>query len=188
MDLFSRTMLASSAEAGLTTTDLGRHVPLLRRNVRPGDRVTLLSGCLGSDGRAGGDCILMLTAERITVTRQSRMLGRIRLCLDAPLRAVEHLRWSADPNGPGVELGFTVSETPGAVGARRWHFWLPASHAKRVWRIDAVLAREFRRPGATDHHVLGSLAMPRGTASARSDFEETLTAVLGPELGGAALD
>ena len=188
MDLFSRTMLASSAEAGLSTTDLGRHVPLLRRNVRSGDRVTLLSGCVGSDGRAGGECVLMLTTERLTVTRQSRMLGLIRVCLDAPLRAVEHLRWSADPSGPGVELGFTVADTPGATGARRWHFWLPASHAKRVWRIDAVLAREFRRPLATDHHVLGAGTLPRSMAAARSDFEQTLAAVLGPELGGAAFD
>ncbi|WP_460542121.1 hypothetical protein [Glycomyces halotolerans] len=148
MDLFSRTMLASSAEAGLTTTVLSRHVPLLRRNVRPGDRVALLSGCVGSDGLAGGDCVLMLTAERIVVTRQSRLLGRVRLCLDAPVRAVERLRWSADPNGPGVEVGFTVSEGTGAAGPHRWHFWLPATHAKRVWRIDAILAREFRRPGA----------------------------------------
>ncbi|WP_198586914.1 hypothetical protein [Glycomyces xiaoerkulensis] len=148
MNRFSRTMLASSAEAGLTQTALSRHVPLLCRNVRPGERVSLLTGCVGSDGLAGGDCILMLTSERLVVTRQSRMLGRVRPCLDAPIRGVEHFRWSADPKGPGVDLGFTVPEGAGAAGPGRWHFWLPAEHAKRVWRIDAVLAREFRRPGA----------------------------------------
>lgn len=148
MDPFSRTMLACSAEAGLTTTALSRHVPLLRRNVRPGDQVSLLGRCVGSDGLGSGDHVLMLTGERIVVTRQSRLLGRVRLCLDAPVSAVENLRWSADPAGPGVELNFTVMEGPGAADPHRWHFWLPASHAKRVWRIDALLARAFRRPKA----------------------------------------
>lgn len=149
MDLFSRSMLASSAEAGLTTTALSRHVPLLRRNISPGDQVSLLSRCVGSDGLGSGDHILMLTGERMVVTRQSRLLGRVRLCLDAPVAAIENLRWSADPAGPGVELNFTVLEGPGATEPRRWHFWLPATHAKRVWRVDALLARAFCRPKAT---------------------------------------
>ncbi|MEU6247056.1 hypothetical protein [Glycomyces sp. NPDC047010] len=139
-------MLASSAEAGLTTTALSRHVPLLRRNIRTGDQVSLLSRCVGSDGLGSGDHVLMLTGERLVVTRQSRLLGRVRLCLDAPVAAIENLRWSADPAGPGVELNFTVLEGPGATEPHRWHFWLPASHAKRVWRVDALLARAFRRP------------------------------------------
>ncbi|WP_344492832.1 hypothetical protein, partial [Glycomyces endophyticus] len=142
-------MLASSAEAGLTTTALSRHVPLLRRNIAPGDQVSLLSRCVGSDGLGSGDHVLMLTGQRLVVTRQSRLLGRVRLCLDAPVAAIENLRWSADPAGPGVELNFTVLEGPGATEPHRWHFWLPASHAKRVWRVDALLARAFRRPKAT---------------------------------------
>lgn len=161
MDLFSRTMLASSAEAGLNTTTLSRHVPLLRRNIRPTDRVELLTGCIGSDGLGSGDHMLMLTSERIVVTRQSRLLGRIRLCLDAPVTAVENLRWSADPNGPGVELNFTVLEGPGAAAPHRWHFWLPASHAKRVWRIDALLARAFRRPQAVATPMIVSQRPPQ---------------------------
>ncbi|MDA1362780.1 hypothetical protein O1R50_24390 [Glycomyces luteolus] len=148
MDLFSRTMLACSAEAGLTSTALTRHVPLLRRNIGPGDQVSLLSRCVGSDGLGSGDHVLMLTGERMVVTRQSRLLGRVRLCLDAPVAAIENLRWSADPAGPGVELNFTVLEGPGSAEPHRWHFWLPATHAKRVWRIDALLARAFRRPKA----------------------------------------
>ncbi|RRR96019.1 hypothetical protein [Glycomyces terrestris] len=142
-------MLACSAEAGLTTTALARHVPLLRRNIGAGDQVSLLSRCVGSDGLGSGDHVLMLTGQRLVVTRQSRLLGRVRLCLDAPVAAIENLRWSADPAGPGVELNFTVLEGPHATEPRRWHFWLPATHAKRVWRVDALLARAFRRPKAT---------------------------------------
>jgi hypothetical protein len=159
MDLFSRTMLACSAEAGLTTTALARHVPLLRRNIRAGDQVSLLSRGVGSDGLGSGDHILMLTGERMVVTRQSRLLGRVRLCLDAPVSAIENLRWSADPAGPGVELNFTVLEGPGATEPRRWHFWLPATHAKRVWRVDALLARAFRRPRA-DAWAAGETSRP----------------------------
>jgi hypothetical protein len=160
MDLFSRTMLACSAEAGLTTTALTRHVPLLCRNIGPGDQVSLLSRCVGSDGLGSGDHVLMLTGERMVVTRQSRLLGRVRLCLDAPVAAIDNLRWSADPSGPGVELNFTVLEGPGATEPHRWHFWLPAVHAKRVWRIDALLARAFRRPKADARPATDRLAHP----------------------------
>jgi hypothetical protein len=153
MDVFSRTMLACSAEAGLTTTALSRHVPILRRNISPGDQVSLLSRGVGSDGLGSGDHVLMLTGERLVVTRQSRLLGRVRLCLDAPVAGIENLRWSADPAGPGVELNFTVLEGPDAAEPHRWHFWLPASHAKRVWRIDALLARAFCRPTAVARPV-----------------------------------
>lgn len=160
MDLFSRTMLACSAEAGLTTTALSRHVPFLRRNIRAGDQVSLLSRCVGSDGLGSGDHVLMLTGERLVVTRQSRLLGRVRLCLDAPVAAIENLRWSADPAGPGVELNFTVLEGPGAAEPHRWHFWLPAGHAKRVWRVDALLARAFRRPKAVARPVNAPRSAP----------------------------
>src|SRR5699024_6050249 len=68
---------------------------------------------------------------------------------------------SADPNGPGVELNFTVLEGPGAAAPHRWHFWLPASHAKRVWRIDALLARAFRRPQAVATPMIGSPTLPQ---------------------------
>ncbi|MFG3338495.1 hypothetical protein [Glycomyces sp. NPDC048151] len=167
MDLFSRTMLACSAEAGLTSTALTRHVPLLRRNIGSGDQVSLLSRCVGSDGLGSGDHVLMLTGERLVVTRQSRLLGRVRLCLDAPVAAIENLRWSADPAGPGVELNFTVLEGPGASEPHRWHFWLPATHAKRVWRIDALLARAFRRPKADARPAADRLA----TASVFADLD-----------------
>ncbi|MBO3734183.1 hypothetical protein [Glycomyces niveus] len=167
MDLFSRTMLACSAEAGLTSTALARHVPLLRRNIGSADQVSLLSRCVGSDGLGSGDHVLMLTGERMVVTRQSRLLGRVRLCLDAPVAAIENLRWSADPAGPGVELNFTVLEGPGATEPHRWHFWLPATHAKRVWRIDALLARAFRRPKADARPAADRL----GSASAFGDLD-----------------
>jgi hypothetical protein len=120
--------------------------------------VSLLSRCVGSDGLGSGDHVLMLTGERMVVTRQSRLLGRVRLCLDAPVAAIENLRWSADPAGPGVELNFTVLEGPGATEPHRWHFWLPATHAKRVWRIDALLARAFRRPKADSRPASARLA------------------------------
>jgi hypothetical protein len=181
MDLFSRTMLACSAEAGLTSTSLSRHVSLLRRNVRSADQVALLSRCVGSDGLGSGDHILMLTGERMVVTRQSRLLGRVRLCLDAPLAAIENLRWSADPAGPGVELNFAVLEGPGATEPHRWHFWLPATHAKRVWRVDALLARAFRRPKADARPANDPIRMENPMVFADLDRTEDAVAPAGEE-------
>ncbi|MFC3492808.1 hypothetical protein [Glycomyces rhizosphaerae] len=178
MDLFSRTMLACSAEAGLTSTALSRHVPLLLRNIGPGDQVSLLSRCVGSDGLGSGDHVLMLTGQRMVVTRQSRLLGRVRLCLDAPVTAIENLRWSADPAGPGVELNFTVLEGPGATEPRRWHFWLPATHAKRVWRIDALLARAFRRPMADSRPAIETVRPSRSIMFDEAERTEDTVALV----------
>lgn len=187
MDLFSRTMLACSAEAGLTSTALSRHVPLLCRNIGPGDQVSLLSRCVGSDGLGSGDHVLMLTGQRMVVTRLSRLLGRVRLCLDAPVTAIENLRWSADPAGPGVELNFTVLEGPGATEPRRWHFWLPATHGKRVWRIDALLARAFRRPMADSRPAIETVRPSRSVVFADVERTEDTVALVRTPLVTTAL-
>ncbi|MFC4334128.1 hypothetical protein [Salininema proteolyticum] len=141
MDIFSRTMLSASAEGGLVSSQLTRHVPYLRLNSSPGDRVILLTAAMGSDGYSGGEHVLMLTGRRLVITRQSRLLNRVRAILDAPVEEVDRLRWSAVPVRPGVELSF-------AAGGEYFHFWLPAGHSKRMWHIDAHLAVVFRRPGA----------------------------------------
>ncbi|WP_025273045.1 hypothetical protein [Haloglycomyces albus] len=140
MDIFSRTMLAASAEAGIVSSQLTRHLPYLRLNVSPQDRVILVTQLIGSGGYASGEHILMLTGRRLVITRQSRLLNRVRAVLDAPVNEIESMRWSAIPNRPGVELSFVA-------GGEHFHFWLPTSHPKRMWRIDAHLALVFRRPG-----------------------------------------
>ncbi|MGH8791487.1 MAG: hypothetical protein ACRDXX_02415 [Stackebrandtia sp.] len=139
MDRFSKTLLAAAAEAGLATITLSRHVPSMRISVNSDDQVMLLARCLRPDGRLSGDHLMLLTQDRMVVTKQSRVLGRVRLDMDAPVTALGDVRWSADPSFPGVELAFTSEDT-------RHRFWIDASHSKRVWRLDALLAKMFRRP------------------------------------------
>ncbi|QSB05447.1 hypothetical protein [Natronoglycomyces albus] len=148
MDSFSRTMLAAAAESGLATITLSRHVPNLRRNVRGNDKVVLLAKCLGSDGLGSGNYILMLTHNRMVVTRESPRLGRVRPCIDQAIDALSGVRWSADPVRPGMEIAFQ------AVG-EHFRFWINAGHEKQIWRIDALLARKFRRPGAIRGGLVG---------------------------------
>lgn len=139
MDRFSRTLLAAAAEAGLATITLSRHVPSLRRSIRSDDEVVLLAHCLRPDGQLSGDHLMLLTRRRLVVTKQSRVLGRVRLDMDASVGDLGDVRWSADPALPGVEFAFTADDT-------RHRFWMDARHGKQVWRLDAMLAKLFRRP------------------------------------------
>ena len=148
MDSFSRTMLAAAAESGLATITLSRHVPNLRRNIRGADQVVILAKCLGSDGLGSGKYILMLTQNRLVVTRESPRLGRIRPCADFPVNALNGIRWSADPVRPGMEIAFQAA-------GEHFRFWIDAGHEKQIWRFDALLARKFRRPGAIRGGLVG---------------------------------
>jgi hypothetical protein len=142
MDRFSRTLLAAAAESGLATITLSRHVPSLRRSIEDDDEVVLLAHCLRPDGQLSGDHLLLLTRRRLVVTKQSRVLNRVRLDVDAALPELGDVRWSADPGLPGVELAFTATDV-------RHRFWIDARHVKQVWRLDALLAKMFRRPSVT---------------------------------------
>ena len=139
MDRFSKTLLAAAAESGMATITLSRHVPSLRRTLRGDDEVIMLTHCLRPDGQLSGDHLMLLTKNRMVVTKQSRVLGRVRLDVDAGLAELDDVRWSADPALPGVELAFTANDN-------RHRFCIDAQHGKQVWRVDAVFARLFRRP------------------------------------------
>ncbi|WP_244615920.1 hypothetical protein [Stackebrandtia albiflava] len=142
MDRFSRTLLAAAAESGLATITLSRHVPSFRRSVPADDEVVMLAHCLRPDGHLSGDHLLLLTRRRLVVTKQSRVLNRVRIDVDAGLAELVDVRWTADPSLPGVELAFTAGDV-------RHRFWMDARHGKQVWRVDALLARMFHRPSVT---------------------------------------
>ena len=76
------------------------------------------------------------------VTKQSRVLNRVRVEVDTDLAGLDDVRWMADPNMPGVELAFNT-------GGVRQRFWIDAQHGKQVWRLDALLAKLFRRPSVS---------------------------------------
>lgn len=139
MDRFSRTLLAASAESGLATITLSRHVPSLRRNLRSDDEVVVLTPCLRAGGGFPGEFLLLLSKRRLVMTRQSKLLNRVRLSVDAPLSEISDVHWSTEPSMPGIEVAFTYAE-------ERHRFWINAQHSRHAWRLEAALARTFRRP------------------------------------------
>lgn len=142
MDRFSRTLLSAAAESGLATITLSRHVPSFRRSIHCDDEVVMLAHCLRPDGQLSGDHLLLLTRRRLVVTKQSRVLNRVRVEVDSELSGLGDVRWSADPGTPGVELAFNTGDV-------RQRFWIDAQHGKQVWRLDALLAKMFRRPSVS---------------------------------------
>lgn len=102
----------------------------------------MLAHCLRPDGQVSGDHLLLLTRRHVVVTKQSRVLNRVRVEVDADLAGLDDVRWLADPNMPGLELAFNT-------GGTRQRFWIDAQHGKQVWRLDALLAKLFRRPSVS---------------------------------------
>jgi hypothetical protein len=138
MDVFSRTFLPATAEAGIPMPTVSRHAPIFRRCVDPDDRAILVTRCLRPDRPLYGEHLLLLTRTRLVVTAETRMLRRIRLHLNASLPSLSHVTWSPDPRLAAVELAATASD-----GIRE-RFWIKLGDPQRVWHVDALLAHTFR--------------------------------------------
>ncbi|HYN96510.1 MAG TPA: hypothetical protein VES42_21930, partial [Pilimelia sp.] len=144
MDVFSRTFLPAAAEAGLAIPTVGRHLPIFRRCVAQGDAATLVARCLRPDRPLRGEFMLLLTERALVVTRETRLLRRVRLHLNAELRHLHNVTWNPDPRLPAVELAAT------AVDGVRERFLIRAGHPKQVWHLDALFAHAFRPRTLTD--------------------------------------
>ncbi len=138
MDVFSRTFLPAAAETGLATQTVSRHIPIFRRCVGSGDAPILVTRCSRPDQQIGGDYLMLLTHRRLVVTRQSRVLHRLRLHLNAELRELSNVTWSPDPRSQCVELAAT------AIDGARERFLIRTHHPKQVWQVDTLLNHAFR--------------------------------------------
>ncbi|TDC57744.1 hypothetical protein E1258_21680 [Micromonospora sp. KC207] len=137
MDVFSRTFLPAAAETGLAAQAVSRHVPVFRRCVGAGDATVLVARCTRPN-RAAGEYLLLLTDRRLVITRQTRVLHRLRLHLNAELRELSDVTWSADPRQSAVELAAT------AIDGVRERFVIRTQHPRQVWQLDALLHHAFR--------------------------------------------
>ncbi|WP_320069015.1 hypothetical protein [Micromonospora sp. RTGN7] len=137
MDVFSRTFLPAAADSGLAVRGVSRHMPIFRRCVGAGDATILVTRC-SRLRRPVGECLLLLTHRRLVVTRQTRVLRRLRLHLNADLRELSDVTWSPDPRGPAVELAAT------AIDGVRERFLIRLSNPGQVWQLDALLHHSFR--------------------------------------------
>ncbi|MEV4767840.1 hypothetical protein [Micromonospora humida] len=138
MDVFSRTFLPAAAETGLAVQTVSRHMPVFRQCVGSGDATILVARCARPDRPVDGDYLLLLTHRRLVVTRQTRVLHRLRLHLNTELRELSNVTWSPDPRAQAVELAAT------AIDGVRERFVIRTQHPKQVWQLDTLLHHAFR--------------------------------------------
>jgi hypothetical protein len=139
LDVFSRTFLPLAAEAGVPLTTLGRHTPVLRRHTDPHEPTRLVAHCWPVDRPRAGVHLLVLTRQRLVITRDSRLRRRPRLYLEQPVADLDGVTWSVDPDNGSLELAFSTR-------AGRERFRLRPPQLRQMWRVDAALATIFRIP------------------------------------------
>lgn len=100
------------------------HLAVLRRGVDPADPTVLAAR------HSGG--FLLLTRNRLVVTRRTRFLHRLCLHLNANLRHLSNLSWIADARQQALTLNLT------AVDGVREKFVLQLADAAEVSRAEAV--------------------------------------------------
>ena len=137
MDVFSRTFLPAAAESGVATPAVSRHMPIFRRCVEPDDSTILVTRCARPDGPASGEFLLLLTYRRLVVTRETRVLHRLQLHLNANLRHLSNVTWSPDPRLSTVDIAAT------AVDGVRERFRMRFGDQDRLWHVDGLLKQVF---------------------------------------------
>lgn len=138
MDVFARTFLPAAAETGIALQTVSRHMPIFRRCVGSGDATVLVTRCTRPHRPAQGDYLLLLTYRRLVVTRQTRLLHRLRLHLNTDLHHLSNVTWNPDPRLSAIELAAT------AIDGVRERFLIRTGHPKQVWQLDALLDQVFR--------------------------------------------
>ena len=157
MDVFSRTFLPATNEAGVPIPTVSRHMPILRRCVDPDDCTVLVGRCVRPERPMMGDFLLVLTYRRLVVTQETRVLHRLRLHLNTDLRHLHNVTWSPDLRQAAIEIAAT------AVDGVRERFWMRLGEPRQVWHVDELLGQVFRggaarRTQATIPHVKPTVA------------------------------
>jgi len=138
MDVFSRTFLPAASESGLTPATVNRHLPIFRSCVDPDDPTVLVTRCLRPDHHMTGEYLLLLTSRRLVVTRETRVLHRLRLHLNANVRHLSSVTWAPDTRESAVEVSAT------AVDGVRERFKMRIADPAQVWHFDELLRNVFR--------------------------------------------
>jgi hypothetical protein len=138
MDVFSRTFLPAAAEAGVAIPAVSRHMPIFRRCVEPDDTTVLVGRCLRPDAPMAGEFIMVLTYRRLVVIQETRVLHRLRLHLNANLRHLSNVTWTADLGRSAMEVAAT------AVDGVRERFRLRLGEPEAVSHFDSLLSQVFR--------------------------------------------
>jgi hypothetical protein len=142
MDVFARTFLPAAVEAGVASQTVLRHLPVFSRCVAADDPVTLVARCHRPGQPLRGDFILLLTAQRLVVTRETWATRRLRLHLNAELRHLHNVSWTPGPRLSAVEFAAT------AIDGVRERFMIRVADATQVPHLDALFAAAFRPAAA----------------------------------------
>jgi hypothetical protein len=137
MDVFSRTFLPAAAEAGVAIPTVSRHMPVFRRCVEPDDAPILVTRCARPDVPMSGEFLMLLTYRRLVVTRETRVLHRLHLHLNANLRHLSNVTWSPDLRLSTVDIAAT------AVDGVRERFRMRFGDPDQVWHVDGLLKQVF---------------------------------------------
>jgi hypothetical protein len=130
---FPHRLITAAAETGVDTATVGRHLPILSRCVPDDDVPVLIARADRSGDRT---CyLLLLTARRLVITGETRILRRQRLHLSADPRHLLDVLWTPEPALGGVALSAT------AVDGVREHFWVRTPDPDAV---DVALGAVFR--------------------------------------------
>src|SRR5205823_8711175 len=120
-------VLDAATQAGVETSAVTRHIPILRRCLGQRDTAVLVARCTSADprpsrvlGRRHRRDMLMLTRRRLVVTEERGLLRRLRLYLNCELRHLGDVTWTPEPALGGIRLAAT------AVDGVREHFWVDA--------------------------------------------------------------
>jgi hypothetical protein len=138
MDVFSRTFLPATSEAGLTMPTVSRHMPILRRCIEHDDPAVLVARCVRPDRPLGREYLMVLTYRRLVLTQESWLTRRLRLHLNTELRHLGNIVWLPDQRLSAVEFAAT------AVDGIRERFLVKVNHPKQVWHLDALFSHVFK--------------------------------------------
>jgi hypothetical protein len=136
MDVFSRTFLPATSEAGLPIPVVSRHMPVLRRCVGPEETTVLVARGQLPGTPITPSLLLLLTSRNLVISRESRLLHRVQLHLAAPLQDLTHVVWTTHERA-GIELAATASD-----GIRE-QLWLPIRDPRRLRHVDALFSHAF---------------------------------------------
>jgi hypothetical protein len=137
MDVFTRTFSVAANEAGVAMPTVSRHMSVFQSCIEPGDSAVLVTRCVRSDAPAAGEHLLLLTYRRLVVTKQSRVLHRMRVHLNSNLRHLSSVTWSPDLHDSAVEIAAT------AVDGVRERFTMSFGRPDRLSHFEALLKHVF---------------------------------------------
>jgi hypothetical protein len=142
MDVFSRSFFPTAAESELTAAVAGRHLKVLRQCVDGDDSAVLVTRCTRQSRPLAGEYLLLLTTRRLVITHESRVLRRMSLHLNANLRHLSNVTWTADLPSASVEVAAT------AMDGVRERFTMNAHNNDGIRHVERLFTKVFRERAA----------------------------------------